>query len=116
MLISFQIYSTESNSYSYVDELNSNEKEFSPKIHWDLNWLKQDDPKLIKFIKDNLLIPPNITEQGLNLRNQYNDKEPWKHQGQNGEALLIEYVLELNKNRKDDGKFDLNAMIIIRKK
>ena len=93
-----------------MDELISNGKEFSPKIHWDLNWLKQDDPNLIKFIKDNLLIPPNITENGLNLRNQYNDKEPWKHQGQNGEALLIEYVLELNKNRKGGGKFDFVAI------
>ena len=29
-----------------------------PKIHWELNWLNQWDQKLIKFIKDELLIPP----------------------------------------------------------
>ena len=30
----------------------------TPKIHWELNWLNQWDQKLIKFIRDELLIPP----------------------------------------------------------
>ena len=27
-------------------------------IHWDFNGLHQEDPKLIQFIKENVLIPP----------------------------------------------------------
>ena len=29
------------------------------KIYWDLNGLHQDDPKLIEFIKENVLVPPD---------------------------------------------------------
>ena len=108
---SFQIYIGRCHCYSYTKELNLNNGKLSPRINWDLNWLSQDDPKLIEFIKENLLIPPNASKEGLKLRNQYNDNEPWKHQGQNGEALIIEYVLELNKKRQNSGKFNINVYI-----
>ena len=100
--------------YSYTNELITNGKNnFSPKIHWDLNWLTQDDPKLIRFIKENLLIPPTISKEGLKLQNKYKETEPWKHQGQNGEAVVIEYLLGLSKDSKIKGIFyHYNAIII----
>ena len=70
------------------------------KIHWELNWLNQWDQKLIKFIKDELLIPPPFYSKGnLNLENEYNPNEPWKHQGQHGEALAVEHLYGLDKTK-----------------
>ena len=68
-----------------------------PKIYWELNWLNQEDPNLIKFIKENLLIPPPTPGQNINLRNNFDGKQAWHHQGQNGEALIIETLYGLNK-------------------
>ena len=74
-----------------------------PKIHWELNWLNQWDQKLIKFIKDELLIPPpTYSEKNLSLMNKYYPKHAWKHQGQNGEALVVEYIYEKNITRMAD--------------
>ena len=77
---------------------NDNQPRNKPKngkIYWELNWLDQRDPRLIKFIKDEILIPPPSNKK-LNLWNEFDDKKPWKHQGQNGEALVVEYFYYLN--------------------
>ena len=68
-----------------------------PKIHWGLNWLNQWDPRLIKFIREELLISPPSPKQKLNLQNEFDPMKPWKHQGQNGETLAIESLYGLNK-------------------
>ena len=81
-----------------------------PKIHWELNWLNQWDQKLIKFIKDELLIaPPFYSKGNLNLVNEYNPNEPWKHQGQNGEALAVEHLYGLDKTKMKMGNNLLEA-------
>ena len=73
----------------------------TPKIHWDLNWLNQWDQQLIKFIRDELLIPPpTYSKNNLNLVNKYDPNKPWKHQGQYGEALVVEYLYEKNMTQK----------------
>ena len=74
-----------------------------PKIHWELNWLNQRDPKLIEFIKNELLIhPPKISKQNINLSNKYDRNKPWKHQGQHGEALVVEYMYGPNITKKGE--------------
>ena len=76
-----------------------------PKIHWELNWLHQSDQKLIKVIKDELLIPPpTYSKNNLNLMNKYHPNTPFKHQGQNGEALVVEYLYEQNTTKKGDAR------------
>ena len=71
---------------------------FTPKIHWEFNWANQWDPRLIKFIRDELLIrPPTYSNKNLNLVNEYNPVKPWMHQGENGEALAVEYLYGLDR-------------------
>lgn len=70
---------------------------FVPKIHWGLNWLNQWDPRLIKFIREELLISPPSPKQKLNLQNEFDPMKPWQHQGQYGETLAIESLYGLNK-------------------
>ena len=66
-------------------------------IHWEFNWSNQWDQRLIKFIRDELLIPPQTySKKNLNLVNEYDPKKPWKHQGLNGEAVAVEYVYGLD--------------------
>lgn len=78
-----------------VCDNESSNKYTNPKIYWELNWLNQWDEKLILFIKQNLLIPPPSIK-GVNLDNAWDSHEPWKyHQGQNGQALLVEHLYEL---------------------
>ena len=66
-----------------------------------MNWLNQWDPRLIEFIRDEILIPPPSLKQKLNLTYGFDEHEPWNHQGQNGEVLAVEYVHGL-------GQFDKN--------
>ena len=84
-----------------------NENYVCPQIYWDLNWLNQWDHRLIKFIKENLLIPPpTYSEKGVNLQNQFDPAHAWKFQGQHGEALAVEYLYGLKsigKNTSDKG-------------
>lgn len=76
-----------------------NERDTCPEIYWELNWLNQWDHRLIKFIKDELLIPPpKYSEKKLNLRNKYNLEHAWTYQGQHGEALVVEHLYGLNAN------------------
>ena len=78
-----------------VCDNESSNRYTNPKIYWELNWLNQWDEKLILFIKQNLLIPPPSIK-GVNLVNAWDSHEPWKyHQGQNGQALLVEHLYEL---------------------
>ena len=76
-----------------------------PKLYWELNWLNQWDPRLIKFIKEELLIPPPFPKQKLNLQNEFDMRKPWQHQGQNGEAIAVESLYGLNKANKNRSKF-----------
>ena len=71
-----------------------------PKIFWELNWLSQWDPKLIQFIKENVLIPPPRVKQSLILLNEFSEKQPWTHQGTHGEALAVESIYGLKDRTK----------------
>ena len=74
------------------------------KIFWELNWLNQRDPKLIHFIKENILIPPPRIKQDLNLFEPFDNKKPWKHQGTHGEALAVETIYGMKGKKKITGK------------
>ena len=76
----------------------------APKIYWGLNWLSQKDPKLIRFIKEKILIPPSRVKQPLNLLEPFDKKKPWKHQGTHGEALAVESIYGLKRRKKMRGK------------
>ena len=94
-----------------------NERYSRPKIYWELNWLNQWDHRLIKFIKDHILIPPpKYAEKNLNLRDKYNLEHAWKFQGQHGEALAVEYLYGLkspeNNTCNKGFRFFLNHMYI----
>ena len=69
------------------------------KIYWDLNGRHQDDPKLINFIKENILIPPNPLslqlEYGLSMKNLG---------GQFKQVPVVEDLLKL-KHRPKNGFF-----------
>ena len=79
-----------------------------PKIHWELNWLNQWDQKLINFIKNELLIPPPThSDKNFLFVSKYDPNMPWKHQGQNGEALAVEYLYGLDKISKRGGYLSL---------
>ena len=95
----------------------SSELHDCPTIYWELNWLNQWDHRLIKFIKDHILIPPpKYAEKNLNLRDKYNLEHAWKFQGQHGEALAVEYLYGLkspeNNTCNKGFRFFLNHMYI----
>ena len=97
------MYITQNECYGYSNEDVSVEyrQDFAPpKIFWELNWLSQWDPKLIQFIKENVLIHPPIVKESLTLLNEFNERQPWKHQGTHGEALVVEYIYGLNNSGK----------------
>ena len=71
------------------DEMYNNE------MFWELNWLNQWDPRLIKFIKKKILLSPPKVENHLNLNIGFDENQPWKHQGQNDEGLFVEYLHDL---------------------
>ena len=80
-------------------------------IYWDLNWLHQSDPKLINFIRNEILIPPSASHKKLNLDVNISktEAEPWLIQGQFGEAALVEQLYNIiekkyGKNGKPKGK------------
>ncbi len=68
-------------------------------IYWDLNGLKQDDPKLIGAIKDKVLIQPN--GQPLNLIAQPSAR---RLGAQYGQPYDVEEVLKLKKSKKIKAK------------
>ena len=73
------------------------------KIHWELNWLNQRNPRLIKFLRDEVLIPPPVLIEKVNLKDEIDENQPWKHQGQNGEAVVVEYIYGLRKTNLNLG-------------
>ena len=95
IFISFQILMICDIRYCSTTETDpmANIQEFTnPKIFWELNWLSQRDPKLIRFIKKNILIPPPPFKQPLNLCEPFDKNKPWKHQGTHGEALAVDTI------------------------
>ena len=83
---------------------NNDYREYTvPKIYWGLNWLSQKDPKLIRFIKEKLLIPPPCVKQRLKILEPFDEKKPWKHQGTHGEALAVETIYGLKTKTKMSG-------------
>ena len=76
----------------------------TPQIYWELNWMNQWDPRLINFIKQEILIAPPTTKRKLNLQKEYNDSQPWIHHGQHGEVLAVEYLNGLDKMSESSGK------------
>ena len=86
-------------------DLILNHREYTvPKIFWELNWLSQRDPKLIHFIKEQILIPPPRVKEPINLLEPFDMSKPWKHQGTHGEALAVESIYNLNKRKQMSGK------------
>ena len=93
---------------------NNDYREYTvPKIYWGLNWLSQKDPKLIRFIKEKVLIPPPCVKQRLNILEQFDEKKPWKHQGTHGEALAVETIYGLKRKKNIGGK-ENNTQIILK--
>ena len=85
----------------------------SSKIYWELNWFNQWDHRLIRFIREELLIPPpTYSPQGLNLTERFDPKEQWKHQGQNGEPLVVESLYNLNAQRIGNGISIVNSIML----
>ena len=81
-----------------------NKNVFATQIHWELNWSNQWDQRLVRYIRDELLIPPPAySKKSLNLANKYDQNSPWKHQGQYGEALAVEYLHGLHKIENRNG-------------
>ena len=86
--------------YIIAEEGESNLDNTVTKIYWELNWLHQSDPRLIKFIKNNILIPPRFSAQKINLSNEFDENQPWKNQGTHGEALVVERIYALRNKKK----------------
>jgi len=76
------------------------------KIYWELIGMKQDDPKLIEYIKKNVLIKPNYS-QPLNLSKH--TKCCKKLGGQHGQAFEVENILGLKTSQKDTKGFFIEA-------
>ena len=51
------------NSFSNI-ESREKRRELEPRIYWEVNGLMQDDPDLIKFIREEILIPPYLPPKG----------------------------------------------------
>ena len=69
------------------------------KVYWALNGMKQDDPALIEFIKENVLVEPDNLP--LKLDKFKNIKEMG---GQFGQPLEVEKILGLKSSKKDKQK------------
>ena len=65
------------------------------KIHWNLNGMHQEDPKLIKAIKEYILVPPS--QLSLSLKGPPSRK---RLSGQFNQVGAIEKLLDLNKKKK----------------
>ena len=72
------------------------------KIHWNLNGMHQEDPKLIEAIKETILIPPDQLPLSL--------LKPSRKRlsGQFNQVAAVEKLLDLNK-KKQDPKFFIEA-------
>ena len=51
------------NSITKIESIKERQ-ESEPQIYWEVNGLKQDDPDLIKFIREEILIPPYLPPKG----------------------------------------------------
>ena len=51
------------NSFSNIENMKESQ-ESEPRIYWEVNGLKQDNPDLIKFIREEILIPPYLPPEG----------------------------------------------------
>ena len=79
-----------------------------------MNWLNQWDQNLIKFIKERLIIPPpKHIQNDRNLENKYDPSQPWKHQGQKGEPVIVEYLYGLSKDEQSAGTNKKCCVLII---
>jgi len=76
------------------------------KIYWELIGMKQDDPKLIEYIRKNILIKPDYSEP-LNLSKH--TKCCKKLRGQFGQAFQVENLLGLKTSQKDTKGFFIEA-------
>jgi len=76
------------------------------KIYWDLTGMKQEDPRLIEFIKNNVLIKPDFSVP-LNLSKH--TKCCKKLGGQFGQAFEAEDMLGLKNTQKDTKGFFIEA-------
>ena len=85
----------------------------SSKIYWRLNLFNQWDHRLIRFIKEELIIPPpSCSKKWLNLTDKFDPKGPWKHQGQNGEPIVVEQLYNLDSPRIVNGITIVNGIIL----
>ena len=65
------------------------------KIHWNLNGMHQEDPKLIKAIKETILIPPD--QLSLSLLAPPSRK---RLSGQFNQVDAVEKLLDLNRKKE----------------
>lgn len=65
------------------------------KIYWDLNGLSQEDPELIKAIKEEVLIKPS--KEKINLKNGPSAK---RLKGQFDQVTKAEEILKINESKK----------------
>jgi hypothetical protein len=71
------------------------------KVYWALNGMKQDDPVLIEFIKENVLVEPdNLPLKLANLK----VNGLTKMGGQYGQPFEVEKILGLKSSKKDTQK------------
>ena len=91
------------------DNISCSENDYV-KIYWDLNGLHQEDPNLIKYIKDNILVPPSVNKP-LNIRHI---NTPIKHMGQVNQVeiameILGDKAMKKSKNSKTKQGFFIEA-------
>ena len=74
------------------------------KIYWALNGMKQDDPVLIEFIKENVLVEPDNLPLKLDNQWIYKGKRLKTMGGQFGQPFEVEKILGLKSSKKDTQK------------
>ena len=56
--------------------------------------------------------PPSDSKKWLNLTDKFDSKDPWKHQGQNGEPIVVEQLYNLDSPRIVNGITIVNGIIL----
>lgn len=72
------------------------------KIYWALNGMKQEDPILIEFIRNHVLIKPKNVKS-------YQNRSDSSMRGQYGQPLQVETILGLKETSKDKKGFFIEA-------
>lgn len=91
VLISLKFH--EASELCDADASNDQSIEEPIPIDWTLNTLEQDDPKLIKTLKDKYLVPrPDQNKEPLNIRDQFKSAKALG--GQFGQAYAVDDIFK----------------------